>query len=56
MNPTTSDYTNPYGYQYFTLLDILGVLDTLTTSHIYKFQCPKDTGVIGLFNFETLKV
>lgn len=56
MNPTGSDYTNPYGYQYLTLLDTLRILDTLPTSYIYKFQSPKDTGVTGVFNFEPLKL
>lgn len=51
MNPTSSDYTSPYGYQYLTLLDTLGVLDTLPTSYICKFKRPEDTGVTGVFNF-----
>lgn len=34
MNPTSSDYTSPYGYQYLTLLDTLGVLDTVHASYI----------------------
>lgn len=54
MNPTSSDYTSPYGYQYLKLLDTLGVLDTLPTSSIYKFQRPKDTGVAGVFNFQPI--
>lgn len=39
-----------------TLLDTLGVFDTLLASCIYMIQCLKDTGVTGVSNFETLKL
>lgn len=56
MKPTGSDYISPYGYQYLALLDTLRVLDTLLTSCIYKFPCPKDTGGTGVFTFQPLKL
>lgn len=56
MNPTSSDYTGPYGYQYLTLLDAPGVLDTVHTSAIYAFQSPKDTGVTALFHFHPIEL
>lgn len=50
MNPSGSDYTSPYGYQTLSLLDTVGVLDTLLISHICEeFQRPGDTGVTGVF-------
>ncbi len=55
MNPTSSDYASPYGYQYLALLDTLGVLDTLSSWYIYKFLHPEDTGVTGVFNFQPIK-
>lgn len=47
MNPTGSDYTGPYGYQYSTLLDTLGVLD-IPPPAFTNSTSPKDSGVIGV--------
>lgn len=51
MNPSSRDYTGPYGYQYRALLGALGVLDTLSL-HFRRFRAPKTQVWQDVFNLK----